>query len=110
MQHYFITWYKSAQGTPIVRQTIPDRALQQANINRYSLNLSSLSLIIDDVKVKDASTEYRCELTVVDPNSRAMQTYSYETLETNFITLVVLGMLCISSNFQFIHYKLILSP
>lgn len=96
IQQYFIIWYKD--GEEILRQNMPDRSLRTKPGGHYSLNASTLSLVINGVREDDSSDRYRCELTVVDPNSQSDQsssgtTLSYDILRNNFITLVVLGEL-----------------
>ena len=57
----------------------------------YTVNSSTLSLIINNVTEGDTSAYYRCKLMVRDPE--APQTYTYDILELdeNLITLIVLG-------------------
>ena len=57
----------------------------------YTINSSTLSLIINNLTEGDTSAYYQCELMVRDPE--APQTYTYDILELdeNLITLIVLG-------------------
>lgn len=83
IQQYFVTWdragraiYQSSNSPP----TIDDR---------YSIDPSSLSLIIENVQLEDASEEYHCVFVVSDPN--VMQTHMYTNLLSYDIQLTVLG-------------------
>lgn len=55
----------------------------------YTINSSTLSLIINNVTEGDTSAYYQCELMVRDPE--APQTYDILELDENLITLIVLG-------------------
>ena len=76
-----VSWYKSTQM--IVASNVPID-------NRYALDPSSLSLIINNVTEADTDARYRCELTVRDPQTQ--QTYNYnDVLEGNFINCCRIG-------------------
>jgi hypothetical protein len=87
IQQYSITWERA--GTAIYRsgESPPTQD------DRYSIDPSDLSLIIDSVQLEDASEGYKCRLTVADPN--VMQTYNYINLQFYNIRLIVLGELSI---------------
>ena len=86
LQQYDVTWYRS--GTAIY-QTRRKSSPRTEN-DRYSVDPSDLSLIIDNVMLEDANEEYHCVYTVFDPNVR-MQSYNYESLQSYDIELCVLG-------------------
>ena len=85
IQQYSITWERNR--TAIVST---NRNLSPALDDRYSVDPSDLSLIIDNVQLEEASDAYRCRLTVRDPNT--MQTHDYNTDSQLYnIQLIVLG-------------------
>ena len=83
LQQYRATWDKS--GKIIYDQISPP----PQGFNRYSLNPSNLSLIINEVQLTDTSNQYHCLLTVRDPQSQ--NTYKYKRLLKHNISLVVLS-------------------
>ena len=83
IQQYTVTWDRS--GIIIYRSRDSPPTID----DRYSVDPSDLSLIIDNVQLEDASEEYHCLLTVADPN--LMQTYTYENLALYDIRLTILG-------------------
>ena len=87
IQQYYVTWDRSGRTIYQTRHNNPPLRLS----NRYSVNPSDLSLIIDDVQFEDASDEYHCVYTVVDPNPNTMLSYAYTTMQLRDIQLVVLG-------------------
>ena len=87
IRQYFVTWSISDRA---IYRTEPNED-PQTNSERYDLNPSNLSLIINSVQLEDASNQYRCVLTVLDPNSPSRQTLSYNTLRNVDIPLRVLG-------------------
>ena len=85
LQQYSITWDRA--GTVIYQSRNSPPTLD----DRYSIDPSDLSLIIDNVQLEDASEAYHCGLVVADPN--VMQTYEYTNLQFYDIQLIVLGKL-----------------
>ena len=77
IQQYSVTWDRS------------ERIIDTTNDDRYSVNASDLSLIINNVRLSDTSDEYHCVFTVRDPNG--MDSRSYETMQDRDIPLVILG-------------------
>ena len=91
IQYYYVTWEVDEQTA---YRTRPNVSPQPLNDN-YGLNASNLSLIINNVQLEDASNEYHCILTVVDPTSpNSDEEYPYDNyLQDVNIGLVVLGKL-----------------
>ena len=87
IQQYSITWERA--GIAIYRSRDSPPTLD----DRYSVDPSDFSLIIDNVQLEEASAGYQCRLRVVDPNSDTMQTYEYTNLQLYNIQLIVLGEL-----------------
>lgn len=87
LQQYTINWYKSSTKMIVANNVIIPMGSPDGH---YALNHSTLSLIINNVTEADTSAYYRCELIVRDP--QVQQTYTYDILESNFITLIILGM------------------
>ena len=85
IQQYSITWERDEIAIYRSRDSPPTLD------NRYSVDPSDLSLIIDNVQLEDASAAYQCRLTVADPN--IMQTYEYTNLQFYDIQLIVLSEL-----------------
>ena len=85
IQYYYVTW--EVDGRTLFR-TRPNVSPHQLNDN-YGLSTSSLSLIINNVQLKDTSSEYHCVLTVVDPITGLDRPYN--NLQDVDIGLVVLG-------------------
>ena len=85
IQYYYVTW--EVDGQTLFR-TRPNVSPHQLNDN-YGLSTSNLSLIINNVRLEDASSEYRCILIVVDPNTN--ENRPYNNLQDVNIGLVVLG-------------------
>ena len=85
IKQYFIKWERTTQTIVSTRNLLPPLD------DRYSVDPSDLSLIIDDVELEEASDAYQCRLTVEDPNT--MQTYEYNNLQSNNnnIQLIILG-------------------
>ena len=84
IQHYYVTW---DVGRQVVYQTKPNES-PQAPSDHYDLNAEKYSLIINNVQLKDASRDYHCALTVVDPNTD--QNHPYNNLQDVDIGLIVL--------------------
>ena len=87
IQQYYVTWDRSGRTIYQTRRNNPPQSLRLDD--RYSVNPSDLSLIIDNVEFEDASDEYHCVYTVVDPN--IMLSYTYTSMQSYDIQLVVLG-------------------
>ena len=81
-----MSWDKS--GSIIARTTLTSPTPEFTD-GRYDLNRSSLSLIIDSVRLDDASDAYHCVLSVVDPMTDLEHTYSM--LRMTNVSLVVYG-------------------
>lgn len=88
LQQYYVTWYRSGTQTVIYRTRRNDSP--QALNDRYSVDPSDLSLIIDDVQLEDTNEHYHCLYTVFAPNVM-MQSYDYLNLLLYDIELHVLG-------------------
>ena len=89
LQYYFVTWINGAEQT--VYETRRNNPPQSAE-PRFHLNPSTLALIISDVQLSDAFENYRCVLTVVDPQSKEMSVgHEYRLTRNHNITLIVLG-------------------
>ena len=98
LQQYYVSWDISGQT---IYRTTPNGPPQFVD-NRYSHNPSNLSLIISDVQLSDASTQYHCVLSVVDPNTMIERTYNI--LENFDISLNVLGKcICYHANIMFLY-------
>ena len=89
LEYYYVNWVVSAARRSIY-QTVFNNLSRKLN-DRYSLNPSNLSLIINNVQLEDASDQYHCVLSVVDPNPMYEQTYTYSATVDYNISLVVLG-------------------
>ena len=85
LQQYFVTWYKADD---IIYRFNVDGSVD-GDLERYSHNPSNLALIISNVGLDDASDNYHCVLTVVNP--RTGDSESYDILRNLNIRLVVLG-------------------
>lgn len=85
IQSYYVIWEVSGR---IIYRTRPNRSPEIFD-SRYRLNPLNFSLIIDNVRLDDASREYRCILSVVDPNTMMEETYL--TTQSHNISLEVFG-------------------
>ena len=86
IQYYYVTWEVDEQTA---YRTRPNVLPYRLNDN-YGLNESNLSLVINNVQLQ-ASGEYHCVLTVVDPDTN--EDRPYNNLQDVNIGLVVLGKL-----------------
>ena len=86
LQQYYVTWDKSKVKIYETRRNLSPWAKN----DRYSVDPSDLSLIIDNVKLEDANEEYHCVYTVFTPNVET-QSYDYDKLMSYNIELRVLG-------------------
>ena len=86
LQQYYVSWDESGTGIYHTRAYQPSPVVID---NRYDLNRSTLSLIINDVRLEDASDMYHCVIRVVAPETT--MEYSYNNLRTVPISLVVYG-------------------
>ena len=64
-QHYSVQWKK---GFTVVAQLISS-SIEHNTAPRHSIDKTDYSLIIEDVQVNDANTNYKCEVFVTDPLS-----------------------------------------
>ena len=79
IQQYSITWERA--GIAIYRSRDSPPTLD----DRYSVDPSDLSLIIDNVQLEEASAAYQCRLRVEDSNT--MQTHDNTNLQFYNIVL-----------------------
>ena len=93
LQQYYVSWDES--GTGIYRTQAQSSPVMIDN--RYNLNRLTLSLIINDICLEDASDMYHCVIRVVDPET--MMEYSYNNLRTVPISLVVYGKRMTKKNY-----------
>ena len=87
IQQYYVTWDRSGRTIYRTRLNKPPETLD----NRYSVNPSDLSLIINNVRLEDTSDKYHCVFTVVDPQPDVHFSDAYTTMQSSDIQLIVLG-------------------
>ena len=59
--------------------------------SRYSINVTSYSLIIDGTDVNDSSTNYQCTLSVENPLTNTLQELKFSSDHQVMLSLQVLG-------------------
>ena len=68
LQQYSVTWMKD--NTAIAEATNPE-SVTTVDDARYKIDRATYSLIIDSVNINDSSSNYNCELSVVNPMTNA---------------------------------------
>lgn len=89
VHQYAVTWLK---GDRILYQQALPNMPENTSVSmdpRYSLDPTTLSLLIYPVKFTDGSPNYHCQLRVQDPNT--METFLYRVTRNLNISLEVFG-------------------
>ena len=69
LQQYSVRWMKNN----ILIADYNPQSVRTVNDSRYNIDRANYSLIIISVTVNDTSTDYKCELTVLNPKTSSQQ-------------------------------------
>ena len=70
IRQYSVRWVK--EDTLIAEITNP-QSVMAADGSRYKIDRATYSLIIDSVNINDTSSGYKCEVSVMNPLTNALQ-------------------------------------
>ena len=90
LQQYSVRWMKG--GIPIANVNNAQNVMT-ADDSHYQIDRGRYSLIISSVNVNDTSTDYQCDLSVLNPVTSVLQVLQPSTPVT--LSLKVIGMLIV---------------